>query len=213
MDKWLPRRAMYSGIFRGLQAILITGACLSESEAKAITPHSFRHFLVGPARQLHLKNVVTAEGIEAMGHWQRGSAMPNVYDASSGVTELSTKVSVLGALSDGWCPTKQGEVVPDYVVPASHPGKVPSWHVAKCIIGPAKQPPRPLHGVGFLLQPLVVAHTRRKKLHTSLPFAGKTVCKWWSCGTIEAPSSSAIFGDCVSDIQLIEYDWCRHCKS
>ena len=200
-------------MFHGLQAILITGVCLSESEAKAITPHYFRHFLVGPARQLHFKNVVTTEGIEAMGHWQRGSAMPNVYDASSGVTELSTKVSVLSALSYGWCPAKQGEVVPDYAVPASHPGKVPSWQVAKCFNSSAKQPRRPVHGSSFLLQPLVVAHTRRKKLHKALPFAGKSMCRWWSCGTIEAPSSSAVFGDNVSDIQLIEYDWCRHCKS
>ena len=91
LDCWLHRRANYGDIARSLRAILVTIASVPHDMALTLTPHSFRHFLVGPGRQLQIQGVVTVEGMESLGHWERGSSMPALYDSQSGVTELSAR--------------------------------------------------------------------------------------------------------------------------
>ena len=208
LDSWLHRRANYGDIARALQAILVTVAGVPRELASALTPHSFRHFLVGPGRQLQIQGLVTVEGMESLGHWERGSTMPALYDAHSGVTELSTRSSIVGALAKGWSPAKNGEIAAKFVEEPVVESKAAGFTIAKmaCKLR-VQQPQRPLDQVE---DASAVAHTKRKRIHMVNGDTGATVCGWWKCGTRGAPSRYADF--CNPGPKLLEeYSWCAHC--
>ena len=211
LDSWSPRRAVYSDVARALQAILVTGAKRSAMEAKSITPHSFRHFLVGPGRQLQLQGFVSTEGIEAIGHWERGSSMPAAYDSSAGVTELSTRATIVNALYQGWIPAKDGELAPTYVPSSLSGEKAPKWRIWKHLdLAQAGKKSRSCTSVpAGSSGPRTVAHLKRKRLHFAEPGTDVTVCRWWKCGTFAQPSPFAVF-DYSPDAP--GFVWCRHCQ-
>ena len=135
-DKWFHRRATYSDVANALQAILVTSCGLKFEEARQITPHSCRHFLVSPGRQLQLEGHVTSEGLESLGHWEHGSSMPIAYDSAAGVTEFSTRCKIVNALSAGWRPASTGEVAAIYTLD-SKLDKAPKWNISKAALASA----------------------------------------------------------------------------
>ena len=208
LDRWLPRRASYKDIAQAFQAILVTVASIPYEIAGVLTPHSFRHFLVGPGRQLQIQGVVTVEGMESLGHWERGSSMPALYDAQSGVTELSARSTIVSALAKGWSPAKNGEIASKYSTESVIESVATSYKISNWATDLCKSHKR--RSCDLIKGLLVVAHTKRKRLHYVSVSSTHTLCRWWECGSESSPGKCAVFGDPSSDV-LVDYVWCRHC--
>ena len=127
--------------------------------AMSLTPYSFRHIVVGLGRQLQIRGGVTVEGMESLGHWERGSSMPALYDSQSGVTDLSARTSIVSALAKGWSPAKNGELFSKYskeCVIESKPVKFTvSSHISKMCKRATECP------LGSVTGLVVVAHSKR----------------------------------------------------
>ena len=64
-------------------------------------PHSFRHFLVESGQQLRALSVCDSTDLEKVGHWCKGSSMPDRYDNASGTSELMARLKIVDALRKG----------------------------------------------------------------------------------------------------------------
>ena len=78
---------------------------LSAREALRFTLHGYRQVYPTLANQLGLESLEQ----EAIGHWKKGSAMPQVYDSLNNSLEIRAKQRVLGALARGFKMGKAGE--------------------------------------------------------------------------------------------------------
>ena len=147
------------------------------------------------------------EGMESLGHWERGSSMPALYDAQSGVTELSARSTIVSALAKGWSPANNGEIAAKYSVESVVESSASKYKISNLATDLCKSRKRktdvPVLGL------LVVAHTKRKRIHYVSESSTHTLCRWWECGSSDAPGKFAVFGE-LSDF-LVEYSWCRHC--
>ncbi len=121
LDEWLSRPAHYEDFRRALHLLLMKYVDMSADEAVRYNPHSFRHFLVTAGTQLRFQGALVSEGLESLGHWRPGSAMPRNYDSEKGVTELSTRTVIVEALRAGWRPSAEGEVVRSATTTSSAP--------------------------------------------------------------------------------------------
>ena len=142
-----------------------------------------------------------------MGHWERGSSMPALYDSQSGVTELSARSSIVCALAKGWSPAKNGELSSKYskecVIESKPVNFTMSSKTSKLCKRATKNPMGSVKGL------VVVAHSKRKSLHYVDVSSSVSVCRWWKCGTISNPSRFALFGD---PTEFTDYKWCVHCS-
>ena len=109
-DSWLDRPAEYSDIRRALHFIYHLYCGMSLDEAVAYNPHGFRPFMVEAGQQFRSLKVCSFEDVERLGHWVRGSAMPDAYDSASGVSELQVRHVILKARRGGWRPAREGEL-------------------------------------------------------------------------------------------------------
>ena len=107
---WLDRPAEYADILRSLHFLLFTALGFNVQEAVEYNPHSFRHFLVESGQQLRALKACSSTDLEKLGHWEKGSSMPDSYDNAGGTSELSARYVVVNALQDGWRPSPQGEL-------------------------------------------------------------------------------------------------------
>ena len=129
-DQWLDRPASYPDLRRGLHFLLHNCCGFSIEEAIEYNPHSFRHFLVESGQQLRTLKVCSEEDLERLGHWAKGSSMPQSYDNAAGVSELQARYTIIGALQSGWRPAGQGEL-PQHPSSFSVPELVPVGHIAR----------------------------------------------------------------------------------
>ena len=109
MTRWEHRIAEYNDLLKALHIILMEYFGMSAEQAVPYTLHGFRHTMVVAGAQLRQQKMVSTEGMESLGHWERGSAMPNRYDTAAGVTELGTRLTITNAIRAGWRPAAEGE--------------------------------------------------------------------------------------------------------
>ena len=174
-DAWLDRPAEYSDIRRALHFIYHVYCGMGLDKAAAYNPHGFRHFMVEAGQQLRSLNICSSAGVERLGHWAKGSAMPQTYDSTSGVSELQDRHIVLKSLRSGWRPAQEGEL-PKAPIHCGRPEKREHPEaVAELLVD-----------VGHLKR-----KTRLKKRHADFD----TISRKWACGTECRPSVNAVFDD------------------
>ena len=105
-------RASYPDLNHALRAMLVTQCGLSSQAAAMQTPHGFRGVLNAAGQPLRRQGHVDSEGLESLGHRQRGSMMPGKYDAAGGVSELDTRIVIVGTSLEGGAPARDGDLFP-----------------------------------------------------------------------------------------------------
>ena len=148
LDSWINRPAEYADIRRALHLVLMSQCGMSSSEAVSYSPHGFRHLLITIGQQLRTLGVVSEDDIERLGHWEKNSSMVRRYDSSAGVSELSTRATLLRAVRDGWRPAANGSL----------PNPLPATPGMQGISRGIPQTPRPAVYVQ-------VGHAKRMRTH------------------------------------------------
>ena len=67
-------------------------------------PHGCSHVVVTVGAQLAAQGILSDASLECMGHWEKGSKMPRLYDSEAAVTELQTRQTIVDAYRGGWKP-------------------------------------------------------------------------------------------------------------
>ena len=193
MDAWLQRPARYHDFSRALHLLLMVYAGEKPEDVINFTPHGYRHFAVTAGTQLAAQGIVSRESMETLGHWEKGSKMPERYDAASCVTELYTRKKIADVLRSGWRPAADGSL-PVPVTPAmieipcpSTPGVTMEKHLEK------KAEANKEEASSSSEATLLVYNNRGKKLHVVRPPSIKTMCNFWTCGTVARPTQYAEF--------------------
>ena len=189
MDSWINRPAEYADVRRGLHIILMSQCGMSSSEAVSYNPHGFRHLLITIGQQLRTLGLVCEADIERLGHWEKDSQMVRRYDTSAGVSELSTRATLLRTVREGWRPAANGSL----------PMPLPMTPGAPVALKLIPQTPRPPSYVR-------VGHIAKRRVHRASDMQRVTVCGMWTCGSRASPAPQSLF-DCVPD----EWVDCRNC--
>ena len=189
MDSWIDRPAEYADIRRGLHIILMTQCGMSSSEAVSYNPHGFRHLLITIGQQLRSLGLVSEADIERLGHWEKDSQMVRRYDTSAGVSELSTRSTLLRTVREGWRPAANGSL----------PNPLPMTPGAPVATKLIPQTPRPISYVR-------VGHLKKKRTHRVSVTLKVTACGMWTCGSRASPALHALF-EGVPDT----WNDCRNC--
>ena len=203
---------------------------IAPQEAVTYNPHGFRHVMVGIGQQLKPFGVVSEEGLERLGHWEKGSAMPRRYDSAKGVTELRARSALLHEVRYGWRPAAEGSLpLAPHSAAQSKRGRAsgcaepslahPRWSsgVPSCAASVVTDPggggrsrsrsvtdrSRPLPDSGGRIS---VGHLKSRRIHVVLSGSDKTVCNMWTCGNRDAPVAAARFDDIPS-----HWTECRNC--
>jgi len=177
------------------------------------TPHGCRHVQVIVGTQLVLQGVLDESALDSLGHWEKGSKMPRLYDAAACVTELQTRKSISDVLRTGWRPAANGQL-PSPATPVTR--------LAVCPATPAVRSDTPqrkkqrvngmmagseidekinttsrqsLSSSSTSVLSLVVLNTQRRKAHRVVPPNTVSCCGWWTCGSPNEPAGNAVFGD------------------
>ena len=182
-DEWLGRPAEYHDIRRGLHFLLSIQLGMPIQEAVEYNPHSFRHFMVEAGNQLRAIKVCSDDDLERVGHWSKGSPMPQSYDNASGVSELSARHKIIDAFRRGWRPTEEGEL----------PNPLPDG--SKAASSSSAAPVRAF-----------VASRKTRKIHVVREGMRKTVCSFVSTGTRECPNPGVDW-----DVRPQDFTFCKPC--
>ena len=108
MDRWLGRPARYADFSRALHLLLMLYGGENPGSVIDYTPHGCRHVQVAVGTQLALQGIIGEASVETLGHWEKVSKMPKLYDSASRVTELQTRKSISDVLRSGWRPAPDG---------------------------------------------------------------------------------------------------------
>jgi len=194
LDAWLQRPAEYSDFSRALHLLLMVYAGETPQNVITYTPHGCRHVSVTAGTQLVAQGILSDASLEYLGHWEKGSKMPRIYDAHARVTELQTRKTVADAIRGGWRPATAGNL-PAPATPAlvrmSNSSDV-AWAVND---GTCRRPsplPRP-HRSPSPVRAKTVYNTHRKMLHMVVPPRKVSMCNFWTCGSVEEPAWNANF--------------------
>ena len=136
---------------------------------------------------------MTKDSMETLGHWEKGSKMPERYDAASCVTELYTRKKIADVLRTGWRPAADGSL-PAPATPAAAGTACPATPMVT-IEKPeqAKVEEKMEEASSSSAGTLMVYNNRGKKLHLVSPPLIKTLCNFWTCGTVARPTKYAEF--------------------
>ena len=162
---------------------------MTASEAVSYSPHGFRHLLIMIGQQLRYLGVVTKGDTERLGHREKNSSMVRRYDASAGVSGLSTRTALTG-VREGWRPVANGSL----------PCPLPMTPGAQSLVRGCPQTPRPCAYVR-------VGHAKRKRKHHVSDMHRVTVCGIWTCGSKSDPAIHALFENVRN-----AWDNCRNCE-
>ena len=124
LNGWLRRPARYADFSRAFHLLLMIYGGESPNTVIDYTPHGCRHVQVTAATQLASQGLMSDAAIEVLGHWEKGSKMPRLYDSSARVTELATRKTVLDAFRSGWRPASDGNL-PAPATPAASLSRIP----------------------------------------------------------------------------------------
>jgi len=198
--------------------ICIIRCGMSASEAVLFTLHGWRQLMPTMANQLGLPELEQ----EAIGHWRKGSAMPQHYDALHCSLETRAKDRILTAMKGGFRPGKKGEFFAD-ISTFTPPPKDFSPKKAKPearLTNPVSIKPvveyvdtAPLSGrIGTSFR--LVRNTDNQKLHVH-SIGNVTVSGDWACGCPETPSVNADFCGPLGSVDLVKdfENVCSRCFS
>ena len=108
LDAWLPRPAEYRDFGRALHLLLMLYGGESPKSVVEYTPHGCRRVMVTAGTQLVAQGIHKKSSLETLGHWEKGSRMPGLYNSASCVTELQTRSVIAETLRTGWRPSTDG---------------------------------------------------------------------------------------------------------
>ena len=200
-DTFSVRPASYATVVTYSRVVLMRIG-LSAKEALRFTLHGYRQVYPTLANQLGLESLEQ----EAIGHWKKGSAMPQVYDTLTNSLEIRAKQRVLGALSRGFQMGKAGEF---FMNVSTEPLTESLGEEVKQVVaaddvplaedGEKPDPPLPIEYVDTLpirdrlsdsIYQVRNAVTQRIHLWGNGNF---TLCSRLLCGTRDSPSTGALF--------------------
>lgn len=95
LNRWLRRPARYTDRSRAFRLILMLYGGETPETVVEYTPHGCRYVQVTAAAQRASQGLMSDASIAVLGHWEKGSKMPRLYDSSACVTELATRRTVL----------------------------------------------------------------------------------------------------------------------
>ena len=194
LDEWLPRPAEYRDFSRALHLLLMLYGGESPRSVIEFTPHSCRHVQVTAGAQLASRGFLDKASLDTLGHWEKGSKMPERYDSASCVTELQTRSTIADALRTGWRPSADGNL-PAPITPAMEKMMAPGTPMARtttATTGQLAEPAASSVGPGKIL---TVVNLHRKRAHRVKPPRTVTMCNFWTCGSLESPAAHAKFGE------------------
>ena len=111
LDAWLPRPAEYRDFSRALHLLLMLYGGEIRKSVVEYTPHGCRHVMVTAGAQLVAQGILKSSSLETLGHWEKGSKMPGLYNSASCVTELQTRSVIAETLRTGWRPSTDGNLI------------------------------------------------------------------------------------------------------
>lgn len=91
LNRLLRRPARFADFSLASRFLLMVYGGETPDTVVEYTPHGCRHVQVTAAAQLASQGLMSGASIEVLGHWEKGSKMPRLYDSSACVTELATR--------------------------------------------------------------------------------------------------------------------------
>ena len=108
MSGFQDRPASFSDALHATRFIMVKELGMTPEEACCYSEHGWRHVIITAGRQL--KNPLTRDQQNEVGHWVENSAMPKVYDAVASSVELQAKARVIEAFQGGRRLLEPGEL-------------------------------------------------------------------------------------------------------
>ena len=84
---------------------------LSAEQAAAYSIHGLKHFIITAATQLDIDRTA----IVKLGHWHSNSEMPDKYNQSKCVRELTTRAAIQKQFVAGWRPVGGSELANEWI--------------------------------------------------------------------------------------------------
>ena len=214
LDSFGMKPASYSSIILYIRTSLIHIG-VSPREAISFSVHGFRQLYPTLSNQLGMPVLEQ----EAIGHWKKGSAMPQHYDASTNSLEIRAKQQVLNALNHGYDVAMPGDFLMDIPTKSSSPS-TSSSSCSSSLNTPLgdeemtstlrRDVPLEVEYVEVpplkelcSVRPIQVVNTESKKIHLHSPGSMATLCKW-TCGSPKNPHFRASFKESYNDIDLTQ---------
>jgi len=200
LDAWLPRPAEYRDFSRALHLLLMIYCGESPKSVVEYTPHGCRHVMVTAGTQLVAQGILKHSSVETLGHWEKGSKMPGLYNSASCVTELQTRSTIAETLRTGWRPATDGNLIAP-ATPVMERTMMPRTPMASIVTpkmgtmveataasaGTATQVPKDDSKI------VVVVNTQRRMAQRVKLPSEVSLCMWYTCGSPDQPAHNAKF--------------------
>ena len=171
----------YDDALNAIRAVLCKVCKMHPSEACTYTLHSWRHFYPSAARQRRM----TEEEQCAIGHWSKGSKMPEHYDSVVSTIEMAAKEAIIKFFRSGGDLVEAGRFpMPNPLCDVPLPEKV-------ILVGPQNK----VQKFDQSTLPVQVVYTVADRVHLYHPKVSvrRTICSLYACGTPMAPTKYACF--------------------
>ena len=200
LDAWLPRPAEYRDISRALHMLLMLYGGETLESVIEYTPHGCRHVMVTAGTQLVSQGILKSSSLETLGHWEKGSKMPGLYNSASCVTELQTRSVIAETLRTGWRPSADGSL-PAPATPVMERTMMPRTPSVNTglekadvkVAATATSLNKVGDDQGEAPKTLVVINTQRKMAHKVTLPSRVSLCQWYTCGSPDQPAPNASF--------------------
>ena len=186
--RWLPRVAQHADANRMFNLLLtLPPHSLEPSEAASFNCHGLKKLYPTMGIQLKAVGTITDErGVERLGHWTKGSAMPDVYNDESCVAELHTRSVIASAVNDGWTPAAFG-CIPATPISRATSSSAP---LRRCL-------------------PLAVTTLKSPKMHI-VDEPPWTACRKLRCGYPDDDNKNTFLN--IDDVHA-DAVWCKICEA
>ena len=156
--------------------------------------------MVTAGTQLASQGLLENSALETLGHWEKGSKMPVVYNSAACVTELQTRSVIAEALRSGWRPASDGNL-PAPATPMMERSTMPRTPTATVAVPKAaaktsEEAPQEVKAEATQADApkiVVVVNTQRKMAHRVRLPSERTLCIWFTCGSPARPAHNAEF--------------------
>ena len=201
LGRWLNRPAEFADFDRALKLLLMVHAGETPETVVEFTPHSCRHVQVTAGSQLAAQGLVTDKSMETLGQWEPGSKNAKRYDSAACVSELRTRATISDAIRSGWRPVEDGSLPVPPTPGACVYGAPATPKMVTMPATPSAMVKATSEGVdaGSVSTGQVTTYTvvnvRKRKAHCATSTSKRSICNWFTCGTIAEPAAGASFGD------------------
>jgi hypothetical protein len=200
LDAWLPRPAEYRDFSRALHLLLMIYCGESPNSVVDYTPHGCRHVMVTAGTQLVAQGLLKTSSLETLGHWEKGSKMPGLYNSAACVTELQTRSTIAETLRTGWRPATDGNLITPAtpvmertMMPRTPMASIVTPKMGTMVEATAVMPETATQVPEDKSKILVVVNTQRKMAHRVKLPSEVSLCMWYTCGSPDKPAHNAKF--------------------